>query len=67
MSRGYDRVIGQLCCYVAWIENNLAEPGQAVRGVIIARELSEDLVLACTRVAGVELYEYELSVKLRKV
>lgn len=67
VSRGYDRVVGQLLRYVGWIEKNLAEPGQAVRGVIVAREISEDLRLACSMVPDVVLMEYELSVVLRKV
>ncbi len=32
VSRGYDRVIGQLLRYMAWIQKNQAEPGQTVRG-----------------------------------
>lgn len=40
VSRGYDRVIGKLFRYVGWIRQNLAEPGQQVRGVIVAREIS---------------------------
>ena len=67
VSRGYDRTVGQLLRYMAWIEKNLAEPGQAVRGIIAAREISEDLSLACSKVPSVSLYEYELSVTLRKV
>jgi len=34
---------------------------------IVAREISEDLVLACFGVPGVELFEYEMSVTVRKV
>jgi len=67
VSRGYDRVVGQLLRYMGWIEKNHAEPGQSVRGIIIAREISDDLRLACSRVAGVSLYEYELSVRVKKV
>ena len=67
VSRGYDRTVGQLLRYMAWIEKNLAEPGQAVRGIIIAREISHDLSLACSKVPIISLYEYELSVTLRKV
>jgi endonuclease len=67
VSRGYDRVIGQLLRYMAWIEKNHAEPGQKVRGVIAARGISEDLKLACSYLPTVSLYEYELSVSLRKV
>ncbi len=67
VSKGYDRVVGQLLRYVAWIAESLAEPTQKVRGIIISREISTDLSLACSRVSDVELYEYELSVALRKV
>jgi len=67
VSRGYDRVVGQLMRYMAWIRENQAEPNQQVRGVIVAREISEDLSLACSLLAGVKLFEYELSLKLKPV
>ena len=67
VSKGYDRVIGQLLRYVAWIETNQAEPSQKVRGIIIAREISSDLHLAASKIPDVELFEYDLSVSLRKV
>jgi len=67
VSRGYDRVIGQLMRYVAWVKKNLSEEDQKVRGFIVAREISEDLLLACSLVPDVELYEYKLSLALRRV
>lgn len=67
VARGYDRVVGQLMRYVAWVKKNLAEPDQSVRGLIIARKISEDLLLACSMVPDVELFEYELSLSLRRV
>jgi len=67
VSKGYDRVIGQLLRYMAWIERNQAEPAQRVRGIIIAREISDDLHLAASKIPDVELFEYDLSVSLRKV
>jgi hypothetical protein len=67
VSKGYDRVIGQLLRYMAWIEKNQAEPAQKVRGIIIAREISDDLHLATSKINDVELFEYDLSVSLRKV
>lgn len=67
VSRGYDRVVGQLLRYMGWIEANLAEPPQRVRGIIVANEISEDLRLACHRLPDVDLYEYELAVRLRKL
>lgn len=67
VSKGYDRVVGQLLRYMAWVKENLAEGGQRVRGIIIARNISDDLRLACSLVDGIRLYEYELSVTLRQV
>lgn len=67
VSRGYDRVVGQLLRYMGWIEKNLADEGQEVRGLIIANEISRDLRLACSRVPGVELFEYELAVSVEKI
>jgi endonuclease len=67
VSKGYDRVIGQLLRYMGWIEKHHAEPGQPVRGIIAAREISEDLKLACSLLSNVSLYEYKLSVVLQKV
>lgn len=67
VSKGYDRVIGQLLRYMAWIEKNHAEPNQKVRGFIVASSISEDLKLAASKIADVELFEYELSVAVKKV
>jgi hypothetical protein len=60
-------VVGQLMRYMAWIRKNQAEPGQQVRGVIVAREISEDLLLACSLLPDIQLFEYELSLKLNPV
>jgi endonuclease len=67
VSRGYDRVVGQLLRYINWVRKNQAEEGQGVRGVIVAREISEDLLLACSDLRDVQLFEYELSLSLKEV
>jgi RecB family endonuclease NucS len=67
VSRGYDRVIGQILRYIAWIKKNHAEVDQNVRGIIIAREITEDLLLACSEIPDIDLYEYKLSVSLDKI
>lgn len=67
VSKGYDRVIGQLLYYMAWIERNLAEDGQKVRGMIVAREISDSLRLACSKLPEVDLFEYKLSISVNKV
>lgn len=67
VSKGYDRVVGQLLRYMGWIKKNQAEPNQSVRGVIIAKQISTDLVLACSELSAVSLYEYSLSVSVKRV
>lgn len=67
VSKGYDRVVGQLLRYVNWVRQNMAEAGQRVRGMIVCRAMSEDLRLACACIKDVELFEYQLSVTVQKV
>jgi hypothetical protein len=52
---------------MAWIGKNLAAPDQKVRGVIVAREITEDLLLACSLLQNVRLLEYQMSVTLKPV
>lgn len=66
VSRGYDRVVGQLLRYMGWVEKNM-EPTQPVRGIIVANEITADLKLATSRIPGISLIEYEFSFKLRSV
>ncbi len=68
VSRGYDRVVGQLARYMAWLEDNgYVGEGKSIRGIIIARTISDDLILACRKVRDVELFEYNLSVKVERI
>ena len=67
VSRGYDRTLGQLRSYMGWIAKNQADPGQKIRGIIVAREISEDLILACSGISDVELFEYEMSVSVKRI
>lgn len=67
VSKGYDRVVGQLLRYMNWVRRELAGPGQRVRGLIVCRAMSEDLRLACDSVRDVELLEYKLSVTVTRV
>jgi hypothetical protein len=50
VSRGYDRVIGQLLRYMGWVRRNLEE-GEPVRGIIVASEISDDLKLAVSELS----------------
>jgi endonuclease len=38
-----------------------------VRGVIVAKTITEDLLLACAEVPSVSLYEYALSIQVKPV
>ena len=66
VSRGYDRVVGQLLRYMSWVEQNLGA-SQKARGVIVANEITTDLKLAASRIPDIRLIEYEISFKLRPV
>ncbi len=66
VSRGYDRVIGQLLRYMAWVQKSM-ETTRPVRGVIVANEISMDFKLACSLIVDVRLIEYEIAFTLRPV
>lgn len=66
VSRGYERTIGQLLLYRAWVRENLAD-GKKVRGVIIAKTISPDLKLAVSEIQDIDVFEYELKLDLKKV
>jgi len=66
VSRGYDRIVGQLLRYRNWIKRNMAENSQTIRGIIICKEITDDLLLACDGLDNIELFEYELYIKLHK-
>ncbi len=42
---GYDRVIGQVLRYMAWVKREMAGKNAAVRGFIVASDVTEDLKL----------------------
>jgi len=66
VSRGYDKVVGQLLRYKNWVRRNMTEDGKRVRGIIICKEITDDLLLACDGLDDIELFEYELDIKLHK-
>jgi RecB family endonuclease NucS len=66
VSRGYERSVGQLLRYEAWVRQNLAD-GQKVRGIVIAKEISEDLKLAASETKDIDLFVYDLKIDLRKI
>jgi len=65
VSKGYEKVIGQTLYYRSRIKKifNMDK----VRMIIVAREITEHLKSATEDINGVELFEYNLSIKLDKV
>jgi hypothetical protein len=66
VSRGYDRVIGQVLRYMGWVQKNM-ETTLPVRGMIVANAITEDLKLAALSMPGVKLIEYKISFELQAV
>ena len=66
VSRGHERVVGQILRHMAWVKKHVAL-GKNVRGIIVANEVSEDLQLAASLVPGLQLFEYAISMKLTRV
>ena len=67
LSRGHERVVGQLLGYMGWVRQNLATSGQKVRGIIIASQITNDLRLATAGQANITLMEYKLDIQLKLV
>jgi hypothetical protein len=65
VARGRNKVIGQLLYYMGWVDKHLGKG--PCRGIIVAKEISDDLVLAVQRVQGVALFRYKLSVSVERV
>jgi RecB family endonuclease NucS len=63
-NRAPDKVVSQLDRYIAWVVQNIAKPGQNVRGIIIARKHSEHVVYSASRHADIELWTYDLKLTL---
>jgi RecB family endonuclease NucS len=67
VSKGSDKVVGQLLRYIGWIKSNIADQNQMIRGIIIARNISDDLRIACSVVQNVMLFEYNISFTLKAI
>jgi len=67
VSKGHDRVVGQLLTYMGWVRADIAE-GKPVRGAIVAREISDEIRTAIKETrADISVFEYELSFKVNRV
>lgn len=66
VSKGYEKVIGQILRYRAWVRQNLGAE-KKIRGIIIAKIITEDLKLAASETKDIELFEYDLKIDLRRI
>ena len=64
--RASDAVIGQVQRYMGYVLEDLSEPDQSVRGVIIALEDDLRLKRAMRVTSNIEFYKYQVSFKLFK-
>ena len=65
LSRGRNKTIGQILYYMGWVDENLGNA--PCRGVIIANEISDDLLLAARRIPDITLCRYHLSVTVERI
>lgn len=65
--RASDAVVGQVLRYMGYVAQELAEPNQTVRGVIIAQEDDQRLKRALAVTPNVTFYRYQVTFKLLKV
>ena len=64
-NRTPDQVVTQVDRYIAWVEKNLAQPGQKARGIIIAKKHSDHVVYSASRKEDIELWTYDLNLSLQ--
>ncbi len=64
--RTSDVVVGQIQRYMGYVKEELAEPNQAVKGMIIALEADTRLKRALAVTSNIEFYRYKIDFKLYK-
>jgi RecB family endonuclease NucS len=65
-ARSPDRAIGQLARYMGWLQQT-AGKGHEVRGIIVAKAISEQLRYAALVFPNVSLFEYKVEFHLKQV
>jgi len=66
VAKGHEKVIGQILRYIGWVEQNLSN-GREARGIIVAGNISQDLILATKKIPSVKLFEYEIQFSVKPV
>lgn len=64
--RASDAVVGQTLRYMSYVQDELAEDGQIVLGLIIAHEDDQRLRRAISMTPSISFYRYQVSFKLMK-
>jgi endonuclease len=64
--RSPDHAIGQLTRYMGWVKQTIGKENE-VRGIIVAKKITENLRYAVTVIPNVSLFEYEVSFHLNPV
>ncbi|NBC24019.1 MAG: DUF1016 family protein, partial [Bacteroidetes bacterium] len=64
--RASDSVVGQIQRYMGYVKEELLEPGQSVKGVIIALEDDNKIRRALSIATNIEFYKYEVRFNLFK-
>jgi len=62
--RASDTVVGQILRYMGYVQEEILEPGQTVRGVIVALEDDVRIRRALAIVDNINFYRYEVSFRL---
>lgn len=65
LSQGRNKTLGQLLYYMGWVDQHLGN--KPCRGIIIAREITEELSVAVARVPGVQFAKYRMSFAIEPV
>lgn len=63
-ARSPDRAIGQVTRYMGWVRQTIGKDRE-VKGIIVAKEISDGLRYAVSVVPNVSLFEYEVEFRLK--
>jgi len=66
VGRGADKAMGQLMRYMGWVKEKLAS-GKLVRGIVVAKNIDENLKYAVKVSSNVQLLEYEIRFAVKSV
>ena len=64
--RSPDHAIGQLTRYMGWVKQTIGKENE-VRGIIVAKTITENLEYAVKVIPNISLFEYEVSFQLKPI